>query len=373
MLSGLISSGSKVLGGARFSLISVMPGFLVITAIAVLVRAHLYDPGAPADFSAVMPTKRDALGAALFVFLAFLGGVLLRPFEAAVVQLLEGYWAAPALAPLGRAAVERHRRRRHRAVVTIDHADGSNSEWGTERRSQSPTRLGTRPLAELAAMDRAAARNARAVTRARRTRLGYPVEIRDLTNMPEKDRQGELLPTLLGNALLRGERLSGDRYGLDMPTVAPRIYPFTSPRLQSAVSQQMDLISATASLCVSLVVATAAMLPLIARFDVWALLPLVPACMAVLAYRGAVAAALYHGTLLCTVFDLHRFDLIKAFHYPVPSDADSVRMLNQDISQFLAASYAGRLDRFRGLADEEMEHPSEDQDVLQRTDRDGTP
>ncbi|MFI6281287.1 hypothetical protein [Streptomyces sp. NPDC050988] len=370
MLGGLISAGSKALGGARFSLISVMPGFLVIAVVAVLVRAHLYDPASPADFSAVMLAKKDALGAALFLLLAFLGGVLLRPFEAAVVQLLEGYWASP-ITSLRHAAVERHRRRRLRAQVEIDHADGSNSRWGTEPVALEPPPVGMRPLAELVAEDRALARKSRGVARARQIRRGYPVKVLEPDEPMAGDDQAVLLPTLLGNALLRGERLSGDRYGLDMPTVGPRIYPFISPRLQGAINQQMDLISASASLCVSLTVATAAMLPLLARLDGWSFLPLIPACMAAVAYRGAVAAALAHGRLLCTVFDLHRFDLIKAFHYVIPSDAEGVSALNRRISEFLAAENVHGLDRFTRLDSYESVHHPDDQDVLQRTDRDG--
>ncbi|MCX4234038.1 hypothetical protein [Streptomyces ortus] len=365
MLNGLLSAGSKVLGGARFSLISVMPNFLVITVIAVLVRAHLYDPDAPADFSAVMPSKDDAFGVALFLFLAFLGGVILRPFEAAVVQLLEGYWETPSpLAPLYGTAVERHRRRRNRAILDVAHGSAPDATF--------PPLPSLRPLSELAVQDRTDARRSRAVARSRRIRRGYPMETRALANLISRDPDGELMPTLLGNALRRGERLSGDRYGLDMPTIGPRLYPFTSPRLQSAVNQQMDLISATASLCVTLLVTTVAMLPLVVRLDLWSLLPLAPASMALLAYRGAVAAAIYHGTLLSTVFDLHRFDLIRAFHYELPTDTNEFVDLNRRISTFLAADNQQRLDNSFELQHDPMTHPSDDQDVLQRTDRDGS-
>jgi len=371
MLNGLVSAGSKVLGGARFSLISVMPGFLVIAVIGALARAHLYDPDSQVEFDAVPPNADEATATVLFVFLAFLGGVLLRPFEAALVQLLEGYWATPPpLAFLRKAAVERHRRRRFRAMISIDDADGSNSHWGTEADDPPDIRIGMRPMAELTAMDRASARKARSVARAREIRRGYAVELRNLGETREGDPDGELLPTLLGNALLRGERLSGDRYGLDMPTVYPRLYPFISPRLQGAVTQQMDLISAAASLCISLTVTTAATLPLVFRLDWWSLLPLIPAAMAVIAYRGAVAAALYHGTLLATVLDLHRFDLIKAFHYELPKSEERIALLNKQISTFLASD-DGRLDEHQSFERHPIDHPSDDQDVLQRTDRDG--
>lgn len=369
MLSGLISAGSKVLGGARFSLISVLPGFLIITVIMVLSRAHLYSPDAAVNFSHVAPTRDEAPAAALFAFLAFLGGVLLRPFEAALVQFLEGYWAAPSLlAPLRRASVERHRRRRARAMTAIKHAAQDSVAPNPPPRPGPGIR---RSLTELAAHDRAAARSNRAVARALEIRRGYPVEVRAPVETPDEDPDGELMPTLLGNALLRGERLSGDRYGLDMPTVYPRLYPFISPRLQGAVVQQMDLISAAASLCITLTVTTVATLPLIARVDGWSLLPLAPALLAYLAYRGAVAAALFHCTILATVMDLHRFDLIKAFHYAIPKTEAGISNLNRQLSRFLYEE-GSRLDQHRSFDRLGMVHPADDQDVLQRANGNGS-
>jgi hypothetical protein len=163
------------------------------------------------------------------------------------------------------------------------------------------------------------------------------------------------MATELGNALLRGERLSGDRYGLDMMRTYPRIYPFVSERLNGAVTQQMDVVASTASLCVSLAICTVATLPLVLRLDGWSLLPVLPAVMAVLAYRGAVAAALYLAELLCAVFDLHRFDLVKAFHYKPENSALESAQMNELISEFLAQD-ASRLDNNDTLSHEVMDH-----------------
>jgi hypothetical protein len=373
MLDGLITAGGKVLGGARFSLLSVLPGVLVTTVIAALWRAHLYDPGSRADFDAILPTAHDTAAVVLFVFFAFVGGVLLRPFEAVLVQALEGYWALwYPLAILKAGAEEHHRRRRYRAVVTIDHAERTNSDWDRQpRRTPPPVPGGPQPLQELAREARDAARRARVVARARQIRSGYPTELRHLDSTSRGDKHGEIMPTLLGNALMRAERLSGDRYGLDMMTAYPRLYPFLSPRLEGSVSRQLDLISATASMCVSLTVIAFGTLPLIVRLDVWSVVPLVLAALAVLAYRGAVTAALYHGTLLATVFDLHRFDLIKAFHYPVPETTDGLVSLNMAITSFLQKENR-RLDTDGGIKNDVMKHPPESEDVLQRTDRDGS-
>ncbi|MFH8464349.1 hypothetical protein [Streptomyces sp. NPDC017991] len=351
MLRGLIEAGGKVLGGARFSLLSILPSVLVVGIIAILVRTHLYTPDSNVDFDAVLPVRGDAAALALGTFMIFVGGVILRPFEAALVQLLEGYWTRPSpLAPLRAAATERHRRRRNRAIATI--------EWARRNvNNAAPQSTGSRPLHTLALEAKVAARGQRRVRQAERLRSRYPTEVRPRLQ-PDKsmlDKHGELMATELGNALLRGERLSGDRYGLDIMSTYWRIYPFVSERLHSAVTQQLDLIAATASLCVSLGLCTAATLPLILRLDAWALLPLLPAVMAVLAYRGAVAAALSLADLLCSVFDLHRFDLAKAFRYKLPvQNAEFVRM-NQRISLFLAQDER-RLDVHPSLASQRMDH-----------------
>ncbi|MEU8752585.1 hypothetical protein [Streptomyces chartreusis] len=370
MLKGLAEAGGKVIGGARFSLVSVLPGVLAVTVIAAAVRAGLYTTDSPPDFSAIAPGSRDTAAVVLFIFFAFVVGVLLRPFEAAIVQMLEGYWERPSpLAPLRGAAIERHRRRRDRALLALRHAEtvAASEEVGTPPSPGTPHRSAS--LRDLADRDRRTARRRRSAERAHRIRSGYPTEVRLDADKDGLDPEGELMPTALGNMLLRAERLSGDRYGLDMMHAYPRIYPLVAPRLENAVSQQLSLIAATASLSVSLALTTVAMLPILFRWDVWSLLPLAPAILAALAYRGAVAASEYHGTLLSAVFDLHRFDLIKAFHYPVPTTAKSLVILNQDISGFLAQDSA-RLDEELKHRDP-MKNEPESEDVLQRANGDG--
>ncbi|MFJ8936856.1 hypothetical protein ACIRL0_14280 [Streptomyces sp. NPDC102365] len=354
MLRGLIEAGGKALGGARFSLLSILPSVLVIGVIATLIRAHLYDPAARVNFGAVLPKKGDAAPVALGFFFLFVGGVILRPFEAALVQLLEGYWVRPSpLAPLRGAATERHRRRRNRAIAVLRSPEPGPPVHLT------PQAAVARPLRTLTMEAKAAVRRQRRVRQAHRVRDGYPTEVRELEPLGEatRDKHGELMATELGNALLRAERLAGDRYGLDMMHTYPRIYPFVSDRLNSAVTQQMDVIASTATFCVSLAICTVATLPLVLRIDGWSLLPLLPAVLAALAYRGAVAAALYHSELLCAVFDLHRFDLIRAFHYKPHTNAKKFVQMNEKISHFLSQR-DNRLDK-SSLYREVMDHSTE--------------
>lgn len=370
MLKSLAEAGGKVIGGARFSLTSVLPGVLLVTIVAVVQRAGLYDLTARPDFAAVQPGRQDTATVILFIFFAFVFGVLLRPFEATIVQLLEGYWAVPSpLALLRGSAVERHRRRRAQALILLQYFED------LERTRQAPlASVRNRPagrsasLHDLAERDRQWARWQRQADRARRTRSGYPTELRPDARTKGRDPHGELMPTALGNMLRRAERLSGDRYGLDMMRAYPRIHPFIAPRLENAVNQQLSLIAATASLSVTLGLTTVALLPLLLRWDVWSLLPLVPAALSVLAYRGAVAAAAFHGTLLSTVFDLHQFDLIKVFHFKVPEFADEMADTNELISEFLAQDTVRFDEHFPG---EKLEHNPESEDPLHRANSNG--
>ena len=51
-----------------------------------------------------------------------------------------------------------------------------------------------------------------------------------------------LMPTLLGNILRGGEDNAGNRYGLDVPIIYPRMYPLLSAKLDKAISAQFDML-----------------------------------------------------------------------------------------------------------------------------------
>ncbi|MEK8170988.1 hypothetical protein NKH77_19840 [Streptomyces sp. M19] len=59
----------------------------------------------------------------------------------------------------------------------------------------------------------------------------------------------------------------------------------------------------------------------------WLALALVPAAVSVLAYRGAVQAALAYGDAVRAAFDLHRFDLLAALRLPLPGSVAEERAL----------------------------------------------
>ena len=348
MIKELVSASTKALGGSRFSLLNVLPATVVVTAVAALARAGAYSPNGPVQFERVLPeSKRAVLAIALAGMAALLCGILLRPFETALVQLLEGYWVSPSpIAGLVPAAVERHRRRRDDAKIMAEFP------LALPPPGANPT------LQELAQRDRMFSRVVRMKSRAEYTRDSYPTDDRLAANHLEAaTRRTDLMPTLLGNVLRRGERVAGDRYGLDMMVVYPRLYPYISERLEGAVSRQFELITSTASLSISFGLLSVATTPLLARLDLWSAAPLLAGALCLLAYRGATAASRGHARLLATVFDLHRFDLTAAMHYELPENPQDEYQLNKAITEFLMPGSVAPLSQVGDLRSKDFKHP----------------
>jgi hypothetical protein len=53
-----------------------------------------------------------------------------------------------------------------------------------------------------------------------------------------------------------------------------------------------------------------------------------------IAYRAAVRAAVAHGRQLYVAFDLHRFDLLRSLHLPLPPSPEAEVQINKDLSTF---------------------------------------
>lgn len=341
MLRGIIQGGTEALGGSRFSLVNLLPTAFFITFMTTLIASGAYTRPKPSLTPVLDEFKKNpglAVAATLGIFLL---AVLLRPFQVAIVQLLEGYWRR--WRPLDFAndlATERHRRIRNTADImrrTAPPDEPSASEFGEvayyARQLNAFYRMNTRSAA---IVDR------------------YP------PIQTSADSGGDrLMPTLLGNVLRDGEDDAGYRYGLDMPVVYPRMYPSLSPKLDRAISAQLDMLDTTSALCVAFGLIALLTLPLTARMDWWSLAPLVAMLMSLLAYRGAVATARGHGTLLATAFDLHRFDMLQALHYELPLTPRDELDLNRKLSDFLGR---GGSDGVLDMGKFRYRHPSEPAD-----------
>jgi hypothetical protein len=319
MLGTLVQSGTKALGGDKFSLVNLTPTALLVGFISALAASGAYG-GGPVDLPKLSDLAGNAGWVVLAVFAVFVLAIILRPFQMSLVWLLEGYWPQWEAVPLAEFAVERHRRKRHTAEVVM-------------RAQNAPG--GPRTFALQAVAD-ARRRQIRWDARRFRAQMVYE-RYPDGRVHPDSPQtlDDRLMPTVLGNVLRQGEDDAGDRYGLDLPTVSTRLYPFIQERIGTAINRNLDLIELGAALCVTFAIGGAASSPLAFRPDGWRAVPFVAVVLSFLAYRGALQTARSHGQLLATAFDLYRFDMVKALRYPLPKTVEEELDLNRQISEFL--------------------------------------
>jgi hypothetical protein len=279
--------------GQRFSFAGVLPFTIVATYCAALAAAL----SVPAGHSVAHQWERSAtalgpLGAAAFFLVCLVLAVATEPLQIAVVRLVEGYWGGAAgTRALREIAVERQRRR-----------------WLQLGRD-------SRLAQDLGDGERGAALH--------RRRESYPSD-------PQT-----FLPTRLGNALRCGELTAGERYGLGTLITWPRILPFVPPDLRQAVSELHGQIDAGARLTVALGICTGLCLPTFVTRGWWNLVTAGTLAAAAVAYTGAVNAASRLNTIIATVFDLCRFDLIGGMHLPLPLDHAEELDRNRQLSWFL--------------------------------------
>lgn len=311
-VGAVAASGAKALG-ARFSIVGVVPSALVVVFLLAINVSNLYPWASPGEVgvAAVLQRTETLSGGdgVLLVFGILLFAVLLRPFQVTLVRLLEGYWYAPWSDGPKALMVERHNRRYSLASLRATLPLSSPQEQTFEAVASY------------------------AVDRERLDRLARRAE-RVLADYPPGGRVETMMPTVLGNILRRAERTAGERYGLDTVHTYPRLYPHLSKQLDKEIGQQLDLVDTGASVATALGICTIVAVPLVWRVDSWSLLPILLALLAVVAARGSRTAARHYGTLLCTAFDLHRFQMIEALRLPLPSDAQKEAGQNKRLHEF---------------------------------------
>jgi hypothetical protein len=290
------------LASGRFFRTGYLPTYAAAVFLLSLVWAGA--PGRPVDFRAAVRTANH-LGAAQLLLVALatvLVAIVLQPLQLSVVRVLEGGF--PRWLGVGRArAFQLRRKKRLEAAVQglVDRAaampDGdANRDDLIQRAGATSARLRSRfPLP------------------------GYAVRA-----------------TALGNALAAAEDAAGAGYGLDSVVLWPRLYPLLGDQVRAIVDDLRDGMDASARLAATGALTALAAVALLAwHSGLWTLLALVPLGVAVLAYAGAIRAAIALGTAMCVAFDLHRFDLLRALRLAVPVDQGTEQASNRSLSDFM--------------------------------------
>ncbi|MEU9374261.1 hypothetical protein AB0D94_10875 [Streptomyces sp. NPDC048255] len=277
-------------GSVRFFSVAYLPTYAGALFVLLLLWA-----GAPgADFAprrAWRTATGVSAGQAVWIALgATLVALVFQPFQLAVMRLLEGGWPDA----LGAGLCRRLQRRRKARLA-------ARAEQAGLPRDPSPELV------------------QRAGAAAARLRSRYP--------LPDH----LLRPTALGNVLAALRDTAGRDHGWDAAVAWPRLYPVLGDRSRAVVDDCRDSLDGAARLCVTGAVTALVSAGLLLSSGWWLLLALVPAAVAVLAYHGAVQAALGYGDAVRAAIDLHRFDLLEALHLPLPDSLEEERTLAQQL------------------------------------------
>ena len=169
---------------------------------------------------------------------------------------------------------------------------------------------------------------------------GYPVDPR------------RLMPTRLGNLLGAAEAYPEVRYGLTTSVCWPRLWLLLPKEAQETLAGARERLNGAARLLAWGV--------LFAAWTVWAWWALpVALAAAVAAYWAMLDASGVYGSLLRAAFDLHRFDLYKALHWPLPPrwEVEKPAAKGQPLTQGQMLSEF--LYRGLGVRDVVYEHPGD--------------
>ncbi|MCK2217392.1 hypothetical protein MF672_026910 [Actinomadura sp. ATCC 31491] len=339
-MANLLTSGAASLG--RLLSVNLLP--TALSALAVWIFTVSGSFTGRSHWQALIPTalKADAGTVLLFVVGVVLVSVILEPFQIRLVRMLEGYWSnwTPS-ARLANVMIARHQQRVQRLRETV-------------RLPLAPREDVRSPLQVRMAARRRYSRQVAARQRAQDRLARYP--------FVEDD---NLLPTALGNALRSGERKAGERYGLDTIHSWPRILPQASPQLAGMANSARDALDANASLCLHFFFV--GVLSLIALVDepltLW--VPAGAFALSVVAYSGAIAAAVAYARILCVVYDLHRFDMVKGLHYKQPESWQEEKILYDSLNTFFRraeVTYESRRD-IGGQVGQPYDHGTDKEDA----------
>ncbi|WP_250029281.1 hypothetical protein [Paractinoplanes maris] len=263
---------------------------MLVWAGAPFERVHFDEAWKTAKSLTVIEALLLALGIVLIA-------VILQPLQAGLVRVLEGEYPSWLGSGLAR------RFHRWRRALLADRAESRlKAAVGAPGHDQLIQEAGVA---------------------AQRLRSRYPAEY-------------NVRPTTLGNVLAATTETAGAAYGLDAVVAWPRLYPLLPDPFRAIVDDLRDSLDASARLCaVTALTAVATAVLVLPRSGWWALLAAAPAALAALSYIGAVRAATAYGAAVRSALDVHRFALVKALHLPLPTDHQTERLLNQQISDLL--------------------------------------
>ena len=298
----LSSAGQQI--SRRFHIVNAIPATLVVLYVYVLVASGAYAEGPSLQTLRVHVAGLSVGDVALGTFLVLLIGLATNSFQTRLVKLFEGYWHPAGLTGLLRElGLRRHERLRIRWSIH------QSDQW-------TPTRWQRWWLSAVPEEGQTRMREEYHRWALERFRF-YPPEPE-----PEVDEAGpladRLMPTRLGNALRRAEDFAGDRYGFDAVAASPYLYVVAGEPSRALLEDARTELDVMVKLSASFLICTAASLVAFVDDGPWLGAALLTYGLAWSSYLAAVRAAQGYGERLVETVDLHRFDLMRRLHWPLP-------------------------------------------------------
>ncbi|MGI0493698.1 hypothetical protein ACN4EG_18100 [Alkalinema pantanalense CENA528] len=137
-----------------------------------------------------------------------------------------------------------------------------------------------------------------------------------------------VMPTKLGNLLRAAESHPSNKYGLDAIICWPRLWLVLPDGVKKELQEARSDLNTAARVWLWGV--------LFAVWSVWSVWVLPIALLVTLfAHHWMLSAAATYGDLLESAFDLHRFELYKALHWPLPTNPAEEKLLGRQLTEYL--------------------------------------
>jgi hypothetical protein len=307
--------------GRRFNLVSFLPSIALAVFLGLLVRTGAFSgpPNArrllPSEILVVTGSSGQrtlTLGELAYITLTvLLVSLILYPFQLQVVRIFEGYWGnSRAAAVLSAIGVERHRRQRQ----LLQLADAR----------ETPAFSAAPPIPKPSDEQR----------REWQQRLNE-VQSQAATMLDQYPEERRLLPTRIGNILRSAEDRAGQRYGLDTVTIWPRLFPYIQGPLAAALVETQDQFDMYLRLCITFGLATLLSTIVLLDDGWWLVVPAMAGLLTWICYQAATRAAANYAEATVVAFDLHRFDMLRGLHYPLPENLEEEQAFNDKLVGFL--------------------------------------
>jgi hypothetical protein len=305
-LAGLPGPSTKELG-PRFNLVSLLPSSALVLFVLLLLRSgaatgrpHL-DRLTPGELLGQGRTLGDIGYLAVGIIVVSL---ILYPFQVSLTRAFEGYWGRSGLTraagAIGRELQLRRREMLELQLEALTAEDPPGDASGADDRDSRDGRVRTAKT--------------------------------QLSMYPEEDR---LLPTRLGNVLRAAEDQAGQRYELDTVIIWPWLFPHVTGPLAQGLTETRSQLDAFVRLSVTLLVATVVAAAMLLTDGPWLVIPVITVLLAWTSYQAAVRTAVKYGQGIQVAFDAHRFDMLRALHYPLPPTLAAEMAFNRELVRFL--------------------------------------